>query len=192
MNNVELGWVAGLHEGEGSCIVIRNGTGRLYAKVSLGSTDLDVLEKLQALVGGNIHGPFRLENPRHKPYWNWSLTDTRGAAIYMEAVYPLLCERRQGQIDAVRSALEEQGPVVKATLDERFDALTVEDGDCVRWTGHVDQFGFGTWCPSRNKRTQAHRWAYQRECGSVPSRLKPPVCGRKDCVQVSHWREANK
>lgn len=121
MNAQELGWLAGYLEGEGSFIYSvfdapvdgRRRTGRFTMYVAATSTDLDVLERVRALAGGRIGGPYDKGGPR-KPSWQWRLTRQREARALMIAAQPLMCERRAGQIQACLDAYAAKGVTAPA------------------------------------------------------------------------------
>jgi len=74
-------WIAGLYEGEG-CISQTSSHG---FRLTLVSTDLDVLKKLQKFVGGGTINPLKRYQEHHKPAWKWRLGDKK-------SVYKLLCD----------------------------------------------------------------------------------------------------
>lgn len=89
-----LYWAAGLLEGEGS-FQVSSSTSTPF--ISCGMTDLDVLERLQEILGGNLYGPFQGRD-HHKPSWTWMLKG-RASVSVMELLKPLMGSRRQSQID---------------------------------------------------------------------------------------------
>jgi hypothetical protein len=102
MTDLELGWVAGLMEGEG-CFYSKR-TKSLVTRIIVGSTDKDVLDKLASICGGKVGGPY-LADKRVKPFWNWNIWG-RKAYELMKLVRPLMGSRRQNKIDAVVEAYE--------------------------------------------------------------------------------------
>lgn len=87
----DLAWIAGLYEGEGSIIFTRKSG--LY--LSLGSTDRDVLERLQDCIGaGGIYGPY---DAGHKPVYHYRVPGKVAYATFV-AIWPWLCSRRREQI----------------------------------------------------------------------------------------------
>jgi LAGLIDADG DNA endonuclease family protein len=113
MTPAELGWVAGLLEGEGCFFPIKYQTQDYgpytYARIAVLMTDLDVLERLQQLTGvGRISGPTIRKNPNHKPLWHWVVSKNKESITLMKELYPLMGERRRARIDEVL-ALAEKG-----------------------------------------------------------------------------------
>lgn len=98
LSDSELGWVAGLLEGEGSF-----SESYKRVRVQVYSTDEDVVRRIHALTGlGNVTGPYarRATNiavrSQPKPIFCW--VARVGSERLCEAVFPLMGERRQGQI----------------------------------------------------------------------------------------------
>jgi hypothetical protein len=87
----ELGWAAGLLEGEGSFTHHRNGD----LVVSATMTDGDVIDHLQSIFGGTQR-QFRL--PSGKTAFSWRITNQAQAAGVMMTLYPLMGTRRQVKI----------------------------------------------------------------------------------------------
>lgn len=105
MQDLELGWVAGYLEGEGS-FLLRTGCSRPVVRVSC--TDLDTLERLQGAVGGRIY-PVTKRQPHWKDAWVWQLSGAEEAASLMKVIKPLMGNRRQNQITHCIEAYERHG-----------------------------------------------------------------------------------
>ena len=190
MNDTEAAWVAGLFEGEGSVVLCRssNGTHRKYVRLQLGSTDLDVLEKLKSYAGGSIYGPRQKEKESHKDFWIWMEGKQDRARELIQAMMPWLGERRKEKAMSVLQEVDAQPAIIVPSLEERFMGLVeINDDDCWVWQGYVDGHGFGTWQVHPGVRKQAHRWILEHRGYEVPARLNPPSCGVKHCVNPEHW-----
>lgn len=87
----ELYWFAGLFEGEGSSYCPKPG----YFRLSVDSTDLDVLERALQF-GGKIYGPYTRGD--RKPCYKWVFQGSRAAALAM-TMYSLLGDRRRFNLD---------------------------------------------------------------------------------------------
>lgn len=104
MTDTETAWVAGLLEGEGSFLAVGRPEAPKRPRVSMQSTDLDVLTRLRDTTGvGTIH-QIR-SRPNRKPCWGWSVQRYGDAVWLMDAVYDLMGERRRCQIDTARGRL---------------------------------------------------------------------------------------
>jgi hypothetical protein len=106
----EIAWAAGLFEGEG-CISFGRSAASDYRlpQMTIVMTDRDVLERFQAVVGGNLSGkPFR--RAEHvKEQWSWRIHGKPAYAVYLR-LRPWLCERRRQRGDEVFAHLNNRGP----------------------------------------------------------------------------------
>jgi hypothetical protein len=83
----EVGWLAGLYEGEGYCGL----RGHTSFRVSITMTDLDVIDRIHKITGvGTVLGPI---DRGHKPIKIWSVGGPDGIAL-LETILPWLGERR--------------------------------------------------------------------------------------------------
>lgn len=100
LSEFELGWIVGLLEGEGSFGVICQGGRYASLRLRVVSTDLDVLERAQVLVGGRINNHARSRRDAGRPRKQaWVLEFGRALSEEIaNAIYPFLMERRQGQL----------------------------------------------------------------------------------------------
>lgn len=109
MDECQAHWVAGIIEGEG-CFHLqaaRTGDPKVYPQVTVGMTDLDVLERLQDYTGmGKIRGPYMQTsgNPAKKPAWLWRVSNSEDSVELLTRIAPLMCSRRQGKIAEVVEA----------------------------------------------------------------------------------------
>lgn len=103
---VDLAWLAGFLEGEGSFMGGRQ-SGTLASgapktsvriRVTAPSTDFDVLYRVQSIAGGEIYGPTQRE--ACKPLYQWALVRRARAVELMELLRPHMGARRVEQIDA--------------------------------------------------------------------------------------------
>lgn len=184
-----LAWFAGLYEGEGSVVVTKpQKYGARYLRLSLGSTDKDVLDRLVERIGGGLTFSSRSRaNPKHKDFWLWQFARTEEVRKLGESLLPFLGERRRRDMVAALNAAR-LVPQPRLSPEERFWNLVDTSGDCWLWTGHVDAFGFGTWAMTTKTRKQAHRYCYGLGGDPVPPRLKNK-CGNKHCVRPEHWEK---
>lgn len=86
-------WFAGLFEGEGTFGIIKG-----KAKtISLTSTDIDVLNRIQHFIGGNICAS-TTRNENWKQAYIWSLHGSKAKNI-IEEIKPYLLQRRNNRAD---------------------------------------------------------------------------------------------
>ena len=88
MNEINSAWMAGLFEGEG-CIY-KDPRYNSY-RLSLNSTDLDVLQKLQTIAGC---GSIRSKKSEHKPAWDWRIYKRADVIRLLSAMLPHFGGRR--------------------------------------------------------------------------------------------------
>lgn len=97
-NQLTIGYLAGIIDGEGSVTFQRNGRKTPNARVSVSMTDQDSINRIFELSGiGYVGGPYTRNgnNPNRKPYWTWQLYKASDIARLLCAIAPLLSERKQ-------------------------------------------------------------------------------------------------
>jgi hypothetical protein len=93
----DFAWACGLFEGEGS--VIHRGHGRsMHRGLSLGMTDLDVLERFASIMGGRI-GQRSERGGAYKPMWRWQLARWRDVEPLLRRMLPYMGARRRGAME---------------------------------------------------------------------------------------------
>lgn len=101
INLTNLGYVAGILDGEGCFNLKHNGTGRYYPRVMVRSTDLDILKKCKLITNlGSIYFD-RKSTDTHKATWVWEVRKQSEAISLMLTAYPFLCNRRQEKIETI-------------------------------------------------------------------------------------------
>lgn len=107
MTKVEIGWLAGLFEGEGSFYVNtirKNGKTYKYPAAAIKMTDRDVVEKAYQLFGkGNIRHT-RKQRPKWKPTWTWTLNGFELTNELFQLIKEHLGERRLQTANIVLSS----------------------------------------------------------------------------------------
>jgi len=81
-----------------------NGSNRLrQIQITCSMTDLDVLQRLQSILGGNIENKPRLDkrysNP--KPLYRWYITKRREVEPLLHILQPLMGNRRSAKIQEI-------------------------------------------------------------------------------------------
>ena len=103
MNETELAWVSGVFEGEG-CIHLAE----RQIILSVQMTDEDVVRRLHSITGlGHIT---TRENGDYKPSWDWRVTKHDDSARLLEAMLPLLGQRRTRKAREAIDWLRENPP----------------------------------------------------------------------------------
>lgn len=100
-----VAWLAGLFEGEGS-ISRASGASRTGWRLSLTSTDYDVIVTVAQVAGcGRINGPYRRHNST-KDFWTWNLAAASDVLAVLQEMHPFLHERRQARADVAIADLD--------------------------------------------------------------------------------------
>ena len=120
----EIIWAAGLLEGEGSFLLQ---TGTYYLKVQVQMTDLDVLESIQRIFGGNIH-PITKRREHWKDAWVLNISGSTAYTCMVE-IRPYMHSRRTKQIDLALSARKEyeENKVINAEIKNSLKKKIVEE-----------------------------------------------------------------
>lgn len=108
VNNVaQVAWVAGFYEGEGCCCVTNGG---MNLRLSITSTDMDVLQRAQAILGaGRIHTR-RVTSPivkSNKPLHVLHINGNEVCIEILERLWPWLGERRREQAELITGRVVE-------------------------------------------------------------------------------------
>lgn len=128
-------------------------------------------------------------------------TRTSHAGSYCKYHYRAINQGRdpEGAVPAERSwsSPSQAGRKQYRDPEERFQARTEWDGDCLRWTGATNiRSGHGYFTATHNGRARniyAHRYAWEREYGPLdPEVMLDHACRNPWCVNVEHLRIADK
>lgn len=119
MLDTEIAWAAGLLEGEGSFFTKTNGHSPV---MSCAMTDLDILQRVQKILGGTISN-YTLRKSHWKKSWVWRVSgDT--AADGMKTILPYMGERRASKINEVLSHWYEYGRPYQPLQENLKNAMT--------------------------------------------------------------------
>ena len=99
----EKGYIAAMIDGEG-CIQFYNlgrNNGKKQAKIAIGNTSRELLEKVQGIIGtGNIyHQPSK--NPRHADAYMFTVNRTTDIQCLLSQLYPFLIVKRKRALEAL-------------------------------------------------------------------------------------------
>lgn len=118
--DLDVAWVAGLYEGEGSCNEGKNRS----TIVGIYQKDPEILYRCQEMFGGNIsqnrhHAPEKICNV-------WNLGGDR-ARLFLQVIYPYMSARRKVQIDrtSFRSFTGKNDLIRNVLTEERKASLAV-------------------------------------------------------------------
>ena len=101
MNLLELGWLCGVVEGEGSIMISFPKDRACRVTVSVEMTDKDVIDKLQQVTGVGHVTTNKSRNPKWKPTWSWRVQSKVDALELIKTIRPYMGVRRSEQIDKV-------------------------------------------------------------------------------------------
>ena len=109
MTSVEIAWLAGLLEGEGSFSKAKGSV-----TVQLGMTDEDTVRRAAKLVGDPFVGSHQIHRwgKNQKINYRWTLCGDKAAA-WMMTIYPLMSSRRQARIRELLSVWKATRPYRK-------------------------------------------------------------------------------
>lgn len=121
MDELEFMWFVGLFEGEG-CIAWsdKRRLGKIAAHITIGSTDRDVIDRVQSFLGGNVYTGKGTNKPMHY----WRIGNRKRVVELLTRMYPHMSKRRQDRIDEVL-------PELISFVDTRYG------NDVVCKNGHV-------------------------------------------------------
>lgn len=104
MDSDDLAWIAGFLEGEGFFSRQTDRKGRIRVLIGAISIDKDVLDHLARTVPhSRVNGPYTpAKGSRGKKLtWRWVVCLRQPTVELATRLRPLMCNRRQGQIDAL-------------------------------------------------------------------------------------------
>lgn len=162
---LDLHWLAGLLEGEGSFLRGFPSQPNLPC-IQCVMIDRDVIERLAGIIGCGI----RIVKPR-RAHWQESYgIRVRGApaVAWMQAIEPLLGARRRGQIEVAIGSYESRSNQRLDDADARTALHMLVDGVPVRDV--ADRFGVTPWC------------IYDLRLGRTHKHLARPVSQRPAAV----------
>lgn len=114
MNTEDCVYAAGFVDGEG-CIT----TAAANFRITIGSTDLCILEWFATTFGGNINNAHLPDNPKWNKAWKWVMATKSGVAEFLTLIYPYL-KLKKDQAKAVLDFLEKYpGYPTKAMREQR-------------------------------------------------------------------------
>lgn len=87
MKRVDLAWMAGIFDGEGSIHITRLNPTQSYKSIKytlhfyVGNTNLEMLKELKSFLGGSLTLDARKDLPNSKPFWHWNLGPKAGYLV---------------------------------------------------------------------------------------------------------------
>lgn len=114
VEDINIVWGAGIIEGEGSFIISKDNrrpeNNYRSCKIQVESTDLDAIQRLKSIFGGNYfenNAPSKYKAfPNAKPSWRWMLATKEVVFNTLIKIGPYLSERRRLQATPLFEYLE--------------------------------------------------------------------------------------
>jgi len=106
--DIEIGWLAGIIDGEGSVSMDpRNGS--RYPRISVPSTDIAILEKCQKITGyGSITPRHSRRSIKHSPTWQWRISGSRQVLDVLCLLHEhLTCPRKKARASFIIRHIDE-------------------------------------------------------------------------------------
>ena len=121
MTDRELGWVAGIIDGEGSVgyhpVRVNGRLKMYYTDVRVANSDRGMIDKLQRLLGPGYIELRQPEKPHHKPVWRVKWISTKAVEILRLVVGELETKREQAeaviQLYGAEQAVPQERPGVR-------------------------------------------------------------------------------
>jgi hypothetical protein len=131
MTEIEIAWLAGLLEGEGSFGLTGYAAkkSKVFPTISLAMTDLDIIERAGALIGGQ--GQARImarvgqrmgTGTVRKTTYRWRVSGNRAIEV-MRLILPYMGERRTARIREILGIWEARNAVQDAK-NAKYEALS--------------------------------------------------------------------
>lgn len=102
MELVDVAWLAGLLEGEGTFTVNQGGGSLTLPRIDMLSTDRDIVQRAASLLHTKANGPYAARPfgaiRATKPRYQLRLTKSSEAAGWMMTVYSFMGDRRKAKI----------------------------------------------------------------------------------------------
>lgn len=98
MNDIEIGWLAGIIDGEGSVSLDPRNDSR-YPRISVPSTDMAILEKCKRITKvGSITPRHSRRSPKHSPTWQWRISGSRQVVEVLKQIQEhLACPKKKAR-----------------------------------------------------------------------------------------------
>ncbi len=154
--NAEVAWAAGLFEGEGSAVSVFRSKHGYTRMLALSSSDLDVLERLQQVMGGSVHEEHRTIGPNwpahYKQMWQWRVTRWEDIERIGTLLLPWLLSRRRAAMELLLS----RPPASREALNCVRCGAPMTPGNLYVYKGHRN-------CKRCAKVRDAARYVAQRQ-----------------------------
>jgi len=94
INQTDIAYAAGVFDGEGS-IYIANIKRYKQLKVQMCNTNEQLINWFKEKFGGIVNGPYTRKHLQKKPQWEWSISVSRGAEIFLRLIKDYCIEKKE-------------------------------------------------------------------------------------------------
>jgi hypothetical protein len=99
---IELAWAAGFLDGEGNfrCShgIHKGKYPRITLEFSAAQVPREPLDRLAAVLGGRVNGPYKSNKPNKQPYHRWSMQAYQECKKTMFRLLPYVCSIKRDQM----------------------------------------------------------------------------------------------
>lgn len=102
MRPVDVAWAAGFLDGEGTYAYGQySSRGRLYRKLKISCAQVprEPLDKLQALFGGKVYGPYGPYKGNRQPYYQWHMEGHLRVQAAIAAMHSFMTQPKRDQAE---------------------------------------------------------------------------------------------
>jgi len=95
MNDIEIGWLAGIIDGEGSIVLDRKSKWR-SPRIKVASTDIEILLECKRICAAGSITEKKSRNPKHSKSWVWACHSTLKTIEILKVISPYLkCPKKK-------------------------------------------------------------------------------------------------
>lgn len=114
INQTDIAYAAGVFDSEGTLGIYKIGKYK-QLKVQMYNTNQKLLSWFKNKFGGAVSGPFiRKDFPQRKPQWQWSISLSRGAELFLKLIEGYAIEKQE-KIKEALEFCEEYKPRISRT-----------------------------------------------------------------------------
>jgi len=129
MREVELAWLAGIVDGEGSITIRKGQVNKGQVQLSVGNTYKEAIDKIKEMTGfgyvrllhRDLERPFYKKSKTHKPCYQWKVVSNQACSA-LRPLLPYLVIKKEQAILALKyqEILSEQGRGRPGGIDQSF------------------------------------------------------------------------
>jgi len=129
MDQFSIGWLAGIIDGEGTVTIDKESNRYRRPVISVSSTDIEILNRIQGMIGGSITVKNRERAPHHKLAYMWKMHGSQKVIEVLKIIAPhMSCPKKKNRANFIlenyRTLTPRNG---KYTEQMRIDRLQFEE-----------------------------------------------------------------